>query len=736
MFQSIACLADGVADIKFIPNLGQWEGDFAAKTPMKAGDIFYLPNKLIWSNLDIDHQDAKKMDAGIKNEAIQLLFPLLGTKNKASLIGAGTTDYNYYFGSDSRFWKSTKAFAGLHFSDKSFDMHYYRHGDNLEFDVKVRQSKRLHAFPIEVAGQQHLEHINGNVLITGQLGSMQLLQPYCYQIVAGKRKEVKSAYKLTDSGFEIVIGRYDTSKELVIDPQIVFSTLSGSVADNWGSTATFDESGNSYGAGMVFSSGFPTTFGVVQRDYAFQSRGSICDIGILKYSPNGRQLKYATYLGGGDMEAPHSLVCDKQGNLYVMGSTGSANFPRTANAPQRIFLGGPSFNPYNFTSLEFFRGSDIFLSKLDSNGRNLLVSTFLGGSGNDGVLPFGSNLVYNYGDQFRGEININLAGDVFLVSSTFSQTRGASLSDGRYQPSSGGGVDGIIVKMNPDLQPIWYSYLGGAGEDALYSIRFNSRGEILLAGGTTSGNFPTTAAAYQPRAVNPSTNFGKGTVNGFAAILSTDGRRLIASTFISTSAYDQTYFVEEDAFDNIYVYGQTEGTWVVTPRAYGNTRNGIYITKFSPDLSQILLSSMVGTGRNTPNISPTAFLVDTCGRVYMAGWGSVLRGTSQAARLSTDGLPTTPGAFQQSTDGNDFYFLLLQPNFESLSFATYFGADGGGGEHVDGGTSRFDKRGVVYQAICAGCGGSQAFPTTRFAYSNFNGSNNCNLGLVKFDFGI
>ena len=56
VFQSIACLADGVADIKFIPNLGQWEGDFAAKTPMKAGDIFYLPNKLIWSNLDIDHQ--------------------------------------------------------------------------------------------------------------------------------------------------------------------------------------------------------------------------------------------------------------------------------------------------------------------------------------------------------------------------------------------------------------------------------------------------------------------------------------------------------------------------------------------------------------------------------------------------------------------------------------------------------------------------------------------------------
>lgn len=101
---------------------------------------------------------------------------------------------------------------------------------------------------------------------------------------------------------------------------------------------------------------------------------------------------------------------------------------------------------------------------------------------------------------------------------------------------------------------------------------------------------------------------------------------------------------------------------------------------------------------------------------------------------STSGLTVTPDAFQPSTDGSDFYLMLLEPEAVALNYATFFGG-GLSAEHVDGGTSRFDKDGTVYQAVCAGCGfgGNDDFPTTPGAWSNTNNSSNCNLGVFKFD---
>ncbi|MFN6114634.1 MAG: PKD domain-containing protein, partial [Flavobacteriales bacterium] len=98
---------------------------------------------------------------------------------------------------------------------------------------------------------------------------------------------------------------------------------------------------------------------------------------------------------------------------------------------------------------------------------------------------------------------------------------------------------------------------------------------------------------------------------------------------------------------------------------------------------------------------------------------------------STIGLPVTPDAYQSTTDGSDFYLMLLEQEATSLAYATFFG--GSSSEHVDGGTSRFDKNGIVYQAVCAGCQGL-GYPTTPGVWSSTNNSTNCNLGVFKIDF--
>ena len=118
-----------------------------------------------------------------------------------------------------------------------------------------------------------------------------------------------------------------------------------------------------------------------------------------------------------------------------------------------------------------------------------------------------------------------------------------------------------------------------------------------------------------------------------------------------------------------------------------------------------------------------------CDKIYISGWGSNLGGS-----LSTLNLPFTYDAYQNTTDGNDFYLMVLDDFMDTLLYATYFGGTQSN-EHVDGGTSRFDKKGVIYQSVCAGCGGNSDFPIEPSigAVSSTNNSFNCNNAVFKFN---
>jgi gliding motility-associated-like protein len=142
-----------------------------------------------------------------------------------------------------------------------------------------------------------------------------------------------------------------------------------------------------------------------------------------------------------------------------------------------------------------------------------------------------------------------------------------------------------------------------------------------------------------------------------------------------------------------------------------------------------LNSTVFGNGSASPNISPSAFLVDICGNMYISGWGANI-----LQSVALNGMPVTSNAFQQNpANGFDFYLLVIDKSFDAMLYGSYLGG-AQAQEHVDGGTSRFDKNGVVYQSVCGGCGGFSDFPTTPGAWSNNNLSTNCNNIVFKFDF--
>ncbi len=373
----------------------------------------------------------------------------------------------------------------------------------------------------------------------------------------------------------------------------------------------------------------------------------------------------------------------------------------------------------------FFSGSDIFITKISQNADKIIASTFLGGTNNDGISK--GQLIYNYGDNFRGEINLNSSEEILIISTTNSSDFPIKNA---FQNNLSGKNDAITAKLSPNLdQLLFSSYLGGPGEETGNSIQFsNLNNKIYISGGTTSIDFNSIKSKLK-------NSYLGGAGDGYLAIINDQSNAVESFRFVGTSSYDQVYFVQLDSQLNTYVLGQTEGKIGISPGKYGNPNSGQFISKFNPDLTQFLWSTTIGGQSGFVEISPTAFLVSECNDIFLSGWGSsVNQYEEHAMNSSTLNFPVTDDAIQKNTEGDNFYIAVLNNDGENLKYGSFFGGLGQLGSHVDGGTSRFDKKGGIYHAVCGGCGGNpNGFSTTPGVWSEQNKSPNCNLAAFKIE---
>ncbi|MEX2590847.1 MAG: PKD domain-containing protein, partial [Chitinophagales bacterium] len=729
--------------IKFIENNGQWKAQFDYKLELHGGAMFFEKNALTYSFLsstDIDKLQSAKTGQGSRTlpadwtvdaHAFRVNFKNALSTVKITADDAFSDYRNYYLGNNSRQWATgVRSYQSILYSGlyDGVDLKFYSAntaaaGKSLKYDFVVHAGHDASDIHLEYNGLNKMQVQNGNLYLVTSVNSVIEQKPYAYQVINGQKVTVPCNYKLigNELTFDFPSG-YNNNHELIIDPVLEFSTYTGSTSDNFGFTATYDLDGNLYAGGIVFGIGYPTTIGAYQVNYAGQ-----VDVGISKFSPDGSSLIYSTYLGGVDTELPSSLIVNSANELIVMGTTGSSDFPTSLNGYDRTFNGGTSASFPN-NGATFNNGTDIFVTKFNTAGTALLGSTYMGGSANDGINHNSTaQLQYNYGDQFRGEVIVDEQDNIYVASSTLSSN--FPTTAGVFQAASSGGQEAVVFKFNTNLSTLqWSSYLGGSGVDAGYSLKLDNSNDLLVCGGTTSSNLANTSGALN-------TTYQGGAADGYVSKINNSGTQLIRSTYIGTSAYDQAYFVETDRMNNVYLYGQSRGIYPLTPGVYSNFNTKQFIHKLDNSLSSTLFSTTFGAGTSVPNISPTAFLVDVCGYIYASGWGGNVNTSWNSQTGTTNGMPVSGDAFQSTTDGSDFYFIVLGPDATFLEYATFFGGNGSA-EHVDGGTSRFDKRGAIYQAVCAGCGGNSLFPTTPGVWSNTNNSSNCNLGAIKFDFQI
>jgi gliding motility-associated-like protein len=710
--------------VQFHENRGQWPGQVLYRALTPGGAVFVEGNcftHLLQRGGELEGHGRP----GFQPKPLQMhAFKVHFEGGRASgNAGAHRMPHqvNYFLGNDPAQWAGgVPVFAQVELTGvyPGIDLRVDGHS-GMKYDWLVAKGADPSRIVMRFEGQDAIQLEEGLLVIRTTAGDVIEQRPVAWQEVDGRRVPVQCNYALDGDRvrFELPQG-HDPRYPLVIDPQVIFSSYSGSTGDNFGFTATYDAGGHLYGGGMVRSAGYPVTTGVIQSNYG----GGENDMAISKFSPLGNTLIWSTYIGGSANEVPHSMVVNSSNELYILGTTNSANFPVTAGCYDGVFGGGtlPPFagSSYGFT---YTGGCDMVVVHLAADAQSLVGSTYVGGSANDG-LNQQQPTNRNYGDPFRGEIILDLEERPMVASTTASTDM--YTSPGAPQATFGGQLDAYVFRMDPALTSmLWATYYGGTGVDAGYGIQVSSTGEIFITGGSTSTDLPM--------AGNPFDNTQNGGVDGFIARYASTGAPLLSTTFLGTLSYDQSYFVQLNTADEVFVVGQTTGPYPVTPGKYANPNATQFVHKFTNDLSTSLWSTRIG-GAGNENISPSAFLVSNCGQIYFSGWaGSTQSAGAGQVISSTTGLPVTPDAFQSTTNGSDFYLMMLEPEAISLGYATFFG--GTSAEHVDGGTSRFDKNGIVYQAVCAGCGG-QTYPTTPGVWSNTNNSTNCNLGVFKMDF--
>lgn len=238
---------------------------------------------------------------------------------------------------------------------------------------------------------------------------------------------------------------------------IEYATYLGGASEDVADRMAVDKSGYIYVAGRTGSGDFPLK-NAWQNYYA----GGVRDVFLTKFIPDGSQLVFSTLMGGSGDDMPFRLAIGNSGDIYVGGFTNSTNFPIK--------------NPFQATNHGDF---DIFISRFNANGSELLYSSYLGGSGED----------------WHGNFVLDDSGYIYITGSTYSSDfpiKAALIS--QYS----GGRDGFLSILTPDGKGLVYSsYWGGSGWERCLNIARDSAGNIYLAGETESYDFPV-LNAFQP----------------------------------------------------------------------------------------------------------------------------------------------------------------------------------------------------------------------------------------------
>lgn len=625
---------------------------------------------------------------------------------------------NFLIGNDPRKWcTNVESFARVKYENvyPGIDLIYYGNEEGrLEYDFNVAPGADPGLIAMSVEGADKIEmDASGGLILSTSAGPIRQHPPRIYQEVNGTRVEIAGSYKLFDgegvSGNTVAafrLGDYDATRELVIDPQLVYATYLGGGQREVARGITVDAAGNAYITGESQSSDFPTrnpldatgpasgdskafvtkfapdgsliysTFlggasgfssgaaiavdssGAVYltgltsyRDFptknAFQQTygGGDTDGFVTKLRPDGASIVYSTFLGGNKVDDPTDIKLDASKEAYVVGNIEGQGDPQTTF---------PTMNP---TQAAYGGGeSDGFFSVIDSNGSSLIFSTFLE-TGQPS--PFKQS-----GDDLIRAVGVDPAtGDAYLTGRVRVQQNGEIV--GRPFVVAFRSSIASLHKLKPSFFPfLIFDYynkpIGIEGSGFFFS------GKILInffLGLSRDVGKSGAAGAKALIVESPVTVFAlaQGTCLGPAAgggcvehALSASFDRDLKLQSATNIAGSQNYFVDaatQGPEGAVYILGDTNSANLQTVSPIQGTLSGqddAVIAVYAPQTLAPAFVTYLG-GRGSEN--PRGIAVDPQGNIYVTGFA-----------LQSPDFPTTPGAFQRELKGEgDAFIAKISP---------------------------------------------------------------------------
>lgn len=526
---------------------------------------------------------------------------------------------HYYLGDDPAQWRTgVRSFDSVRVEGayQGIDVVYYDRDGSLEYDFVLAAGADPSEIALEFDGADDV-NVSGDGSLLVRAGPCELEQapPTAYQFRGDVREAVSGRYVVAEDGaVRFTLGEHDRTRPLVIDPAVSYSTYLGGTVEDEVSDVEVDAYGNTFVSGWTSSPDFPR----VGSPWTF--RGDI-DAYIAVLGPAGMQLLYAAVIGGTDEDACYGMSLDAQGSPYLTGYTTSSDFPTVH--PIETDAGNAD--------------TDVFVTKLASNGASLVYSTYLGG--NDTELATG--------------IDVDPAGNAYL----------AGLTNSTDYPMVGAfmgnrdGLDAFVTKINASGTALSYStYLASDGSENATGVAVSEGGEVTVVGATDSGGFPLD---------EPFQGVIVGESDGFVTRLSASGSTLRFSTFIGGNRLDLPQGVCLDADGAAIVAGVTYSSNFPTRSPIqtdpADTNSDAFVLKLAMSGSALQFSTYLG-GAWTD--SATDLDVGDDGRIFVAGYTSSLD------------FPTLNPVFVDTDENNyDGFLSCLGPTGSSFVYSTYFGGE-------------------------------------------------------------
>ncbi|MBK9709621.1 MAG: SBBP repeat-containing protein [Acidobacteria bacterium] len=351
---------------------------------------------------------------------------------------------------------------------------------------------------------------------------------------------------------------------------IAFNTYFGGNGSDTGDSIAVDSIGNCYVAGETTSTNLPT-----RNPVQGTNRGSL-DAFVAKFNANGSNIVFSTYLGGQFGDAARGVAVDPAGNIFVVGTTFSEDFP--------------TLSPFQALN----RGSgDAFITRINQSGTALVYSSFLGGAGTDEA----------------DSVVVDAGGSAYITGNTSS---GDFNTKNPLQVNNRGGQDAFVAKVEPLGAGLVYStYLGGRRTDVGNGIAIDGQGNAYITGSTSSSDFNT---------LNPlQAAYGGGEKDAFITKINQQGSALVYSTFFGGILTDSANSIAVDSSGSCYITGVTNSVDLpVRNPLQGENRGGneAFITKLNPQGSSVVYSTYLG-GSNDDRGAGIA--VDNLGVAYVTG---------------------------------------------------------------------------------------------------------------------